>query len=491
MTKHELTEKDLEDAKPHIIPLLNLENISPGEDYYFDKIYKIVKKGNDSEKELLNKFEKDCIELHYKIDPQKEKEIESVFKQVKLFIKFNQEPQLLKDGILYTPSGSFYIYNKKSFKKLFALEIEEGYNISHAIQLKNKDLILIIEPPRFYCIDYKMLIFRYSNGKVNLIQTIEEDSDGFPDKYAFSGGCGNSYHLVGYYIYFLKEISNNRFICVSNYGFKLYSLNKNNNEYSLILLDNNLEGIKFIHEINENKFMFGVKIKKEREYFEEYFSIAFKIVELKKITQSEIEYKIKNKKENDWAELNRFNCYHLGPTKEDDIDKKMVKAIEIITKLQLTCSIKTIFETDNKAVFPNLKENIILKNKYLIFMMDVTINILDLSQQKIIKKYKIFINDENQTIIYRKMILRKWSCKDDNEFILIICGNVILFELKEEKDDIKIVLINKAYFPLGQNDKIIVRKINEEDNIFYIHNKKIETNVIVEDQNEETTISIY
>ena len=53
---------------------------------------------------------------------------------------------------------------------------------------------------------------------------------------------------------FIKEISGNRFFCISNYGFKIYSLNQKN-EYSLILLIDHLDGIQIINEINENTFI--------------------------------------------------------------------------------------------------------------------------------------------------------------------------------------------------------------------------------------------
>ena len=57
-----------------------------------------------------------------------------------------------------------------------------------------------------------------------------------------------------YYPEYLKEISNNRFFCVSNYGIKLFSLNTKN-EYAPILTFPIRNTIKIIHEINEKNFM--------------------------------------------------------------------------------------------------------------------------------------------------------------------------------------------------------------------------------------------
>ena len=65
---------------------------------------------------------------------------------------------------------------------------------------------------------------------------------------------------------FLKEISGNRFFCISNYGFKIYSLNKKN-EYSLILLIDHLNGIQIINEINENTFIICIN-KGPENYWE-------------------------------------------------------------------------------------------------------------------------------------------------------------------------------------------------------------------------------
>ena len=44
---------------------------------------------------------------------------------------------------------------------------------------------------------------------------------------------------------------------ISNYGFKIYSLNENN-KYSLILMDTHDQGITKIYEINEKNFIFYI-----------------------------------------------------------------------------------------------------------------------------------------------------------------------------------------------------------------------------------------
>ena len=69
-----------------------------------------------------------------------------------------------------------------------------------------------------------------------LFQKINEDRKGYALQLEHSGCLVDS---KNYKVNYLKEISLNRFICISNYGFKIYSLNKNN-KYSLILLNEHL-----------------------------------------------------------------------------------------------------------------------------------------------------------------------------------------------------------------------------------------------------------
>lgn len=494
MEESQLVEKKYENLKHKVILLLNLKNVSLNSDPILERKYELIEKGPDK-KEIINKLEKDSIELYYKTEEQKNKELESVFKQIKLSIKFRGEPKLLKEGIIYTPFGYFFTYNKKCFKKLFDIQIPEEYNIIHAIQLINKDLIIIIDLISEVELDYKILIYRLKDEKYCLLQTIEENNDGFPDKYALIGHCGNSIHLVGYDIKFMKEISENRFIIVSNYGFKLYSLNKNN-QYSLVLLDDNLQNIEFIYELNENKFIFGVTQKVKRVLIDVYSKIIFKMVELQKITESEIYDKIRKKEEEDEKGFKKYESIYFGyPGVKNNNKEKLEKAIKIISSLKLSCDFNHIQDTD-MAVFPNLIDNIILKNKYLIFMLDNNITIFDLIEQKLIKKYKIFIDAENHIIIYKKMKLKKWSNKEDNEFILIISGNVILFELEEEKNELKLKILNQTYFPIDEtNEKFfkVIGKLTDDENKFYIYDKKVKTNVVVfgEDRIEKIMFNIY
>ena len=128
--------------------------------------------------------------------------------------------------------------------------------IISSIQLDNGDLIFLekteIEKKWNYEYNYQLLIYRLKDNKYYLLQKIKEDMTGYTQQNSHSG-C--MVYPKEYDVDFIKEISGNRFICVTNYGFKIYSLN-DKNEYSLSLLTTHVEGIDIIHEVNENTFIF-------------------------------------------------------------------------------------------------------------------------------------------------------------------------------------------------------------------------------------------
>ena len=94
--------------------------------------------------EKNNKLKKESLELYYKIDNQKKRELETAFNQKKLKIKFDGVPRYLKKGKLYTISKTaFAIYdNYNCFKKIVEIKFEQEINPICAIQLENNDLVL-------------------------------------------------------------------------------------------------------------------------------------------------------------------------------------------------------------------------------------------------------------------------------------------------------------------------------------------------------------
>ena len=220
--------------KKETIILSDLPNINR---YTFSKYYDTWKMRYEIEKEeskkskqeieaeikkkiLKNKekLKNECLNI-YDVDNKKSKEIESTFKQLKLKVYFKDEPKILRDGKFYTISqGCFIMYDDKLFNKLYEIKFDnDNNNKSTAIQLDNNDLVLLS--------GNQIFIFRLKDGKYSLLQKIEEDKRGFKLQYSYSGCEG---YPKFYKVNFIKEISGNRFICVSNYGFKIYSLNEKN-----------------------------------------------------------------------------------------------------------------------------------------------------------------------------------------------------------------------------------------------------------------------
>ena len=384
----------------------------------------------------------------YDIDNKKSKELESTFKQLKLNVYFKDEPKILREGKFYTISeGCFVMYDDKIFNKLYEIKFDNNNYKSSAIQLDNNDLVFL-----YY---NQLLIYRLKKEKYSLLQKIEENKGGFKLQYSYSGCMGYPKY---YNVEFIKKISKNRFICVSNYGFKIYSLNKKN-EYSIILLNKYYEGIEVIHEIDENNFIFCVNL-----HFGDSLGgpahniILIDLITLQGITKNDIDSKLKELTEEkdydgDYFDFSRENI--------KTIDKDEIK--KVIKSLKLTCKYNNIFEYSTYGEYHRFYGYVIIKNKFLIAMIDNYINIFDLFNEKHLKRYEILIDGENN--IYKtEMYIKKWNNNEDNEFLLFDNGNIVLFELKEEQNkEIKLKIISQSYFPDIKN----IEKRSEKNNKFY------------------------
>ncbi len=472
----------------------------PNNGYYYNRKNDEEKPKTEEEKkeiiEKKNKLINQSSKLYYKIDNQKIKELESVFNQITLKIKLDGKPKILKDGIFYTSSnGSFKMYDSKFFNKL--LEINLDSSIISAIQLDNDDLIFACT----YGDKYKILIYRLKEKQYFEYQKIIEDGFGFNSKYGNHGFCGNTAYKIGYKINNLKKISGNRFICISNYGIQIYSLNKNN-EYSLVLLNKHSNDIKIIHEINSNNFIFFTK-KNLDDTYTKINKIKIELVELKKVTKKELDNKL--------VELNKYG-YHLKNRRFDmfmfddkinENDKNIYKdkLQKFIKLLKLSCSFDKIIKLKDNANNYHLSSYIIIKKKYFIVLINNAIFIIDIINGKLLKRCEILINlilnGNDSLFIYKYMNIQKWNNSEDNEFIIFIEKNIILFELNEDENNIiNLKILNKSYFPNIENESIF-QKCSEKINKFYSY--KITYNMDryfewrnFESKNEnENIISIY
>ena len=457
-----------ENSREEIIVLSDLEILDKDKlsDYFCIKPYnnpyyvpdddnEIKQKSEEDKKTIIekkNKLIKQSLELYNKIDKQKMKELVSAFNQITLKVIFNGEPKILREGIFYTLSDNcFKMYDSKYFKKL--LEIKFNSLIISAIQLDNNDLI-------FACSDngiFQILVYRLKEKQYFEIQKIIENGLGFQARYGNHGFCGNTAYKIKYKIDDLKAISRNRFICISNYGLKIYSLNENN-EYSLVLLQEHLNDVKIIHEINNNKFILCTK-KNLDDTYRKNDKIIIEIIELKEITKQELNDKL--------IELNNYGYQ--------------------------SCSFNEIIKLEKRHKRFHLSNYIIIKKKYFMVLIDNSIFIIDLFNGNLLKKYEILINlifnGNDSLFIYKLINIQKWNNPEDNEFIIFIEKNIILFELNEDENGVvNLKILNYSYFPNIDNGTF--EKLSEKANKFYSqeHPRPYFYN---KSKNNENSISIY
>ena len=386
----------------------------------------------DEKNEIYEKVPKETKilseEICKNINTEENKELKNTFAQLKLKIKLSSEPKILKNGkICKLSNGIFTIYDDKYFKKLYEIKFEKDTEIIDEIELNNNDLIFLScvrdsnTDPLFLFSDdmYKILIYKLKDKNYSLIQEINEDMTGFKMQRERCGCRGMS---KSYYPDYLKEISNNRFFCVSNYGIKLFSLNTKN-EYTSILTCPIRDTIKIIHEINEKNFIICSNISHSASsggpgYSELYIG------------------KISLDSSNDKKMLNLFGSrYH-----------------------------------DYYLDYVNLK------NKYFAIKINNNIFLFDTTNGNLLKRFEIIINKKKS----KDISIKKWNNVEDNEFLLFIDDNIILFQLNEENFSLNIKGHTSIKPDLeGQKNYYITNyiKIKEGENKFYII--------------EENTIKIY
>ena len=103
-------------------------------------------------------------------------------------------------------------------------------------------------------------------------------------------------------------------------------------------------------------------------------------------------------------------------------------------------------------------------------MLSNNILIYDLIKEKLLKIYSIFINVENDLLIHCKIEMKKWNEKKDNEFILFINGNILLFELNENNNEIQLKIINNSFFP-NLADARNIKQLSKNTKQFYFTDK--------------------
>ena len=350
-------------------------------------------------------------------------------------------------------------------------------------KLDNNDLIFLVD--KGAC--YELLIYRLmqenKEGKKGyyLSQKIIETLEGYQMKYnkkrrrhyldMFRNEGEEKGESINYVLYYIKAISKYRFFCVSNYGFKIYALNENN-EYELVLLEP-YEKIDFIYEIDTYKFIIGLNIRTVEGYgfcgnaYTCYYTLVLNKIELKNIDKTD--NILRQEKFND--------CKELEKDEKNDDKFAILKVKENIKLLFIS---QTLFKFNHSS--PLVYDNAIyfsdfatLKNKFFVIGVGHNILVFNMETWKQIKSFEIKAERE-----YFYMDIKKWDSAENDEFILIVDNNIVLFKLNEENSsNISLNILNQAYFPklLIKDDKGYIsiknlKKFTRQKNRFYSYNNK-------------------
>jgi hypothetical protein len=437
----------------------------------YDLKFENEDKYSDKKEDLKNKEKNLSKSKFYKIEDKKKEELEKVFKQVKTNIKlgfnltkssYSQDksstlPEIIYDKKTIENKNLCIIYDPKNFSKILEIEISAPFLFVE--KLDNKDLVFLTSNENIY----ELLIYRSMQGQNNenkgyiLSQKIIETIEGYEIKYNYEMnmfGEEEKPESKAYNLYYIKAISGNRFFCVSNYGFKMYALN-GKNEYELVLLEP-YEKIDFIYEIDSDQFIFGLNIRKVEGYgfcgnaYTCYYHLLLNIIELKDIDKNQNNSKNNNLKMNE----------------------KLKYSVISKTMFEFNCSNPLVFDTEIE-----FSDFVTLKNKYFIVMIEKSILIFNMETREEIKKFEINIDDYP----YFQSDIKKWDCPENDEFIMIVNNNVILFKLNEEKSkNINLSILNYGYFPelcIKKTENTIIyknlKKINGQKNRFYSYNCRL------------------
>ena len=293
-------------------------------------------------------------------------------------------------------------------------------------ELENNDLIILCKDNRKYYI-YNILIYRFENKEYFLFEIIK-----YQNRIS------------------IEKLMKNRFLVYNN-GYAIYSLNKNK-EYSLILKEDypkSMNGYPKIYEINQNKYIIcsegTINTHHHIHIFEEY-NIKYEYTEIRV------------------PSIRSVNT----PGKEDEDvikirEKKEVKVFEIFfcNELMLRC-------INEGSIFYDY-DHISFKEKYSIIKYGNNLIVLDLLKSKILIRYTILFYNFDDKLVIDNFEILKWNNINDNEFILILGGNITLFELDDKNSDIKLEILAYSYFPnlIGQQ----LQKIDENNRFCGIQNK--------------------
>ena len=421
-----------------------------------EEIKKEVEKEIFQEKE---KLKEQSLKSFYKIDETKNQELEKYFKISKLKVNLCNIQFLGNGQICGKVDNKYIIYDDKYFNKLYEIQFESKDNIESIIQLDNKDLIIFSKKRKndnSWNYDYELLIYRLKDKNYSLFQTIKEDRKGYKLQNSYSG-C--MVYSKSFSLMWIKKLSGNRFMSISNYGIKIYSLNEKS-QYSLVLLEPHLEGIEKIYEINENKFIFCTR----KNYGASLGGPAHDYLLIEKIDIRNLNKEELNKKINESKEKER-DFYDFDESEEINEEESQA----IISSLKLTYSSLTLFKYCTYGGRHNFSNFVILKNKYFTILVDNELLLFNLLNDTFIERFTFLKDGVKNLYINKYFDIRKWNKANDNEFLLIDDGNITLIELNENNLNKESIINLKiiGHYSFQDNSSLLCN----EDNRFYVQKK--------------------
>ena len=367
------------------------------------------------EKEVLQRKEKlkeESNKLYYDIDEKKNNELKKYFETsdntipcLKPKIEFKNLINLENGLICDIIENKCIIYDDKNYTKISEINLEN--KIKSVIGLDNKDLLFETN---------EIIIYRFKDNNYSFLQELKVSTKGdyLPQKRVTIALCTGFEEIDKEYTFLcVKKLSKNRFILLSNYGLKIYSLNENE-IYSLIsfcqcdflLLD--------FYEINENNFILCANNWHPWSMTEEsgyYFEV----------------YNLKYGEKNEEIEKNKFF--------------EVLLPKEIVKSLKCTYSLKSLYCHLNNS--DKYYGSSYLRNNIFIFLVDNYFLVLDLSINKVIKKYIFYQYGEKTLYSYRSYLKAKKD--NDDEFILEGGKDKTLFKLIHQNNNLELKIIGYYY----------------------------------------------
>ena len=225
------------------------------------------------------------------------------------------------------------------------------------------------------------------NEKYILFQKIDENAKGYKLQMEYSGcDC----YPKTYKSLFIKEISGNRFISVSNYGFKIYSLN-DKNEYSIVLLEIYEESIRTIYEVDKDNFIFFTQI----DCGDSLGGPAHTIFMIDKINVKEITNEGKEERLKELEGRTYNHGFYLKRNEEHAKSISEESNKRTLESLKYTYNRIKLFKYNTRGGYHYCKGNIILKNKFFITVFDNNILIFDIFTGIELRKYEVFVEGED------------------------------------------------------------------------------------------------